>query len=61
MKINECIRLLKASDCYILRNGNRHDLWKSNKTGAVFAVPRHGAKEIPEGTLKGILKAAGLK
>lgn len=60
MKINELLKILRDSDCIILRHGGNHDMWKSNKTGNVFAVPRHGSQEVPTGTLKSIWKKAGL-
>ncbi len=59
MKTQELIKLLKKNKCRILRNGNRHDIWYSDITGRQFPVPRHKA-EIPVGTLKNILKDAGL-
>lgn len=60
MKTQELLKLLKKNKCYVLRNGNRHDIWYSEITGKQFAIPRHKA-EIPTGTLNNILKDAGLK
>ena len=60
MKTQELIKLLKKNKCYVLRNGSRHDIWFSERTGKQFTVPRHKA-EIPVGTLNNILKDAGLK
>lgn len=59
MKTQELIKLLKKNRCYILRNGSRHDIWYSEITQKQFALPRHKA-EIPTGTLKNILKDAGV-
>lgn len=59
MKTQELIKLLKKNQCYILRNGSRHDVWYSNLTGRQFTVPRHKA-DIPVGTLKNILRDAGI-
>lgn len=61
MKTSELIKLLVASGCYIVRNGKRHDIWHSPKTGMDFTVPRHAAKELPTGTANNILRGAGLK
>lgn len=60
MKTQELIKLLKKNNCYILRNGSRHDIWYSETTEKEFPVPRRKA-EIPIGTLNNILKDAGLK
>lgn len=59
MKTQELLKLLKKNKCYVLRNGSKHDIWYSESTGRQFAVPRHKA-EIPLGTLKNILKDAGI-
>ena len=59
MKTSELLKLLKKNKCSLIRNGNRHDVWYSEITGKQFTVPRHKA-EIPTGTLKNILKDAGL-
>ena len=60
MKTQELIKLLKKNNCYILRNGSRHDIWYSEITQKQFPLPRHKA-EIPTGTLNNILKDAGVK
>lgn len=60
MRINELTRLLRGKGCYCVGNGKIHDLWYSPRTGATFPVPRHGSKEIPNGTLNSILKQAGV-
>nr|WP_243025757.1 type II toxin-antitoxin system HicA family toxin [Clostridium sp. AM33-3] len=51
--------MLSDNRCYLLRHGTNHDIWHSEITGKNFPVPRHKA-EIPTGTLKNILKDAGL-
>lgn len=60
MKTQELLKILKRSNCTVLRHGSNHDIWTSSITGKQFAVPRHKA-EIPIGTLNNILKDAGLK
>lgn len=60
MKTQELIKLLRKNKCYVLRNGSRHDIGYSELTQRQFAIPRHKA-EIPTGTLKNILKDAGVK
>lgn len=62
MKTNELIKLLKKTKrCHLLRHGKRHDIWFSEITQKEFTIPRHGPKEIPNGTVKNILKDAGLE
>ena len=60
MKTSELTAALLNAGCYILRNGSRHDIWFSPITNCKFPVPRHGAKEIPNGTEKSIKKQAGI-
>lgn len=60
MKTQELIKLLKKNNCYLLRNGKRHDIWYSEKTGRQFPVPRH-KQEMAVGTVNSILEDAGLK
>lgn len=60
MRTQELIKLLKKNKCLLLRNGSRHDIWYSKITKKQFSVPRHKA-EVPVGTLKNILRDAGLE
>ncbi len=61
MKYNELHKKLKKAGCYHLRNGKRHPVWYSPKTGKEFPTGYHESEEVKIGTLKSILKAAGLK
>lgn len=56
MKTNDLLKRLRKAGCFIIRHGARHDIWFSPITGLARPVPRHGAKEIPSGTLKSIEK-----
>lgn len=60
MKINEFVRILRERGCSFLRSGKKHDIYLS-PNGKKVSVPRHGSKEIPDGTLHSILKKAGLE
>ena len=61
MKTNEFIRFLKQHGWVLKRNGKGHDIYYNpNKQGSQVAVPRHGAKEIPKGTVEAIKREAGL-
>ena len=59
MNTQELIKLLKRNGCRLDYHGKRHDMWYSRKTDKVFPVPRHKT-EIATGTLKSILKDAGI-
>ena len=41
MKASELLKLLKQTDCQMVRHGSRHDIWQSPLTGKRFSVPRH--------------------
>ena len=60
MRVNELKRLLKSYGCHELQPGKEHDVWYSPLSGAKMRIPRHQAKEVPLGTLKSILKQAGI-
>lgn len=60
MSVNELKQLLRKNGCYFYREGSRHEIWKSQKTGKKFEVPRHGTQEVPIGTLKSIKERAGI-
>lgn len=61
MKYSEVKKLLKKNGCYILREGTNHEMWYSPKTGKTFPVSRHNSQDAKSGTLKSILKDAGLE
>lgn len=62
MKYNELERKLKKIGCYDLGRQKRgHPLWYSPVTNKEFEMSNHGSEEVATGTLKAILKAAGLK
>lgn len=61
MKVSELIKLLKRSGCCsFVEHGKEHDKWHSSLTGKDFRIPRHRSKELPSGTLKAILRDAGI-
>lgn len=60
MKLSELLKLLSKNGVKLVQHGKRHDIYFSPITGKSFPVPRH-AKEIAVGTLKSILKDAGIE
>ena len=61
-KCSEILRLLKNDGWYIERHGKgSHVVLKHpTKSGAII-FPNHGSSEMASGTMKSILKKAGLK
>ena len=60
MKLSELLKLLRKNGVSFVQHGKRHDLYYIPITGKTFPVPRH-AKEVAVGTVKSILKDAGLE
>ena len=60
MKYAELKRFLKSKGCYNTRTGTDHEKWKSPYSKLPFTVSRHDQQEVPPGTLKAILRQAGL-
>lgn len=60
MKLNELLKILSKNGIELVQHGKRHDFYYSPITEKSFPVPRH-AKEIAVGTLKSIMKDAGLE
>ena len=61
MKYSELERKLKKSGCYLDSEMNGHPLWFSPITGKYFKMGHHKGQEVAKGTLKNILKDAGIK
>lgn len=59
MKYNELIRIAKRNGWKFKRQGKgSHEVW--TKDGNEIIIPNHGAKEIPPGLQKSLLKQMGL-
>ena len=62
MKYKELERKLKANGCYNTgKQQSGHPLWYSPITDTYFRMSNHGSEEVHKGTLKAILKDAGIK
>lgn len=61
MKYSELERKLKAAGCWVKREGSSHQIWFSPITNKQFTVGRHKNEEVKNGTLKSIMRAAGLE
>lgn len=60
MKTSELIKILKAHGCTLVEHGGNHDKYYSPINNNTFPVWRHN-KEMKQGTVRGILKQAGIK
>lgn len=58
VKYSQLYKELKKNGCEIYRHGAEHDIWVNASTGKFFAVPRHGSKEVPTGTLRQLRRFA---
>lgn len=61
MKYSELIKLLKRAGCTVYREGSNHTQWHSPITGKIFPVRRYKSEDVPIGTLKSIMRDAGLE
>lgn len=61
MKYSELEKILKKAGCSIYREGANHTQWYSPITGNIFPVGRHKNQDVKSGTLRAILKQAGIK
>jgi predicted RNA binding protein YcfA (HicA-like mRNA interferase family) len=61
MRTNEVIEKLKKQGCSFAKHKKRHDWWYSPITGNYFPIPRHGSKELPNGTKDNIELLSGVK
>jgi len=60
MNSKDLIKQLKKAGCTMVREGKgSHQIWESPISKTRFTVP-HPKRNLPKGTIKGILKQAGL-
>ena len=62
MKYNELHRKLRKFGCYPTgKDRNGHPEWYSPISDKTFTTSHHEAQEVKNGTLKSILRTAGIK
>ncbi len=62
MKYSELEKKLKKAGCYDTgEQMNGHPVWYSPITDQKFKTSNHKSQEVKKGTLKSILKSAGVK
>lgn len=60
MKYSELERKLKNKGCIIVDQAGRHPVWYSPLSGKYFLTSHHKSEEVKPGTLKSILRDAGI-
>ena len=61
MKGRELIKLIEQDGWYWKRAKGSHQIYKHPSKPGTVVIASHGAKDVPEGTLKSILRQAGLE
>lgn len=61
MKFSELVRLLEKSGFKIVKQKGSIRYYGKHGWDKLIRVDYHGSKEVPTGTCRAILKAAGLK
>ena len=61
MKFSELVRLLKKNGFRIIKEKGSIRYYRKSGHDRLIRVDYHGSKEVPTGTCKSILKAAGIK
>lgn len=61
IKYSELKKILRKNGCRCNHEGANHEIWYSPITNKMFPVARHNMKEVANGTLKAILKQAGIE
>lgn len=60
MKIDELVRKLVKDGWFEVRQTGSHKIFKHITKEGSLSIPYHRGKEVPTGTLKAILKKAGI-
>ena len=61
MKFSELVRLLQKNGFRIIKEKGSIRYYAKSGHDKLIRVDYHGSKEVPTGTCKSILKAAGIK
>lgn len=61
MKVREVLRRLEADGWYLVRTRGSHRQYKNDRKSGLVTLPGKPNDDLAPGTLKSILKQAGLK
>jgi predicted RNA binding protein YcfA (HicA-like mRNA interferase family) len=60
LKYRDVTKLIEQDGWYLKRSSGSHHIYKHPSKPGTVVVAYHGAKDLPEGTVKSILRQAGL-
>ena len=60
MRSRDIVKLVEEKGWYLKRTSGSHQIYKHPTKPGTVVIAYHGSKDVPEGTLKSILKQAGL-
>jgi predicted RNA binding protein YcfA (HicA-like mRNA interferase family) len=61
MKYREIVKIVERDGWYWKRTSGSHEVYKHPSKQGTVVIAYHGARDIPEGTVRSILKQAGLE
>lgn len=61
MKCREIVECVEQDGWFWKRTSGSHRIYKHPTKPGTVIIAHHGAKDVPEGTLKSILRRAGLE
>ena len=61
MKVREVIRLIEADGWYLARTRGSHRQFKHSRKRGLVTIPGHLNDDLATGTLRSVLKQAGLE
>jgi predicted RNA binding protein YcfA (HicA-like mRNA interferase family) len=61
MKFKEIAKRIEQDGWYWKRTSGSHRIYKHSVKPGIVVIAYHGSKDVPDGTLKSILKQAGLE
>jgi len=57
MKYKDLTRRLRQLDCEFLRQAaGSHEIWRNPANNNFTVIPKHGGRDIPNGTVRAILR-----
>jgi len=61
MKYRDIIKRIEQDGWYLKRISGSHHIYKHPAKPGIVVIAYHGTKDVPEGTVKSILRQAGLE
>ena len=61
MKHRDIVKLIEQDGWYWKRTNGSHSIYKHPTKPGIVVIAYHGSKDVPEGTVKSILRQASLE